>query len=250
MEDFFKEWSYASKNPMSEWSDGTNQYKLRKLIETLDENRLVNDVFKSARVFFDRSCENLTKSWTHANENERSEREKSYARVFGHVVDMIKSGQVKTNENIETFMELFTSIGKQHKHIVIKLMCLIRLISLLNNGDFVSKLDEAKMSQIFSTFEINLSPSEYYFGQVVGPWGSEIERFLAKIQGDLFIKHISAIQKYFEYIISFFFYLFFKSHLIDSKNKIKISSNQLKRKPHTQSNDPRTNRDGTKLDPN
>lgn len=198
MEEFFKDWPYSCNNPMQEWSDGTNQYKLRKIVELLDDNRVANDVFKSAKFFFDHSCENLSKNWTHAKEEERAEREKTCARVFGLLIDLAKSGQFKTSENVDNFMDLFNSIAKHHKFILIKVLCMIRLINLLNSQDILKKFDETKMAQLFSAFELHLNPNEYYYGHLVGPWGIEIERFLSTLRGELFIKNISAVQKYFE----------------------------------------------------
>ena len=73
-----------------------------------------------------------------------------------------------------------------------------RLINLLNSQDILKKFDETKLNQMFTAFELNLNPNEYYYGQLVGPWSSELERFLSTLRGELFIKNISAIQKYFE----------------------------------------------------
>lgn len=200
MEALFREWSYGCKNPTSEWWEGTNQFKIRKILETLDENRLVNDVLRSARLFFDGSCENLHKSWSQptTKEVERAEREKSSAQVFGSLLDLIKPNQVKTNENFDNFMDLFNSVSKQQKPMLIKLMCMMRLVTFLNGGEFIKKLGEAKLSQLFSGFEVNLNPDEYYYAQVVRNWGSDIQNLLSKLQGELFVKIITSIQKYFE----------------------------------------------------
>lgn len=183
---------------MQEWSDGTNQYKLRKIVELLDDNRVANQVFKSAKYFFEHCCENLAKSWSHAKEEERAEREKSCARVFSLLIDLAKAGQFKTSENVDTYMDLFNFIAKHHKFILIKVLCMIRLINLLNSQDILKKFDETKMNQMFTSFELNLNPNEYYYSQLVGPWSSELERLLSTLRGELFIKNISAIQKYFE----------------------------------------------------
>lgn len=225
MEQFFKDFSYSSKNVMQEWTDSTNQYKLRKCLENLsDESQKANEVLKSAKLFFDRCCDDLHKSWSHASEGEREEREKLLARIFSFILDLTHAEKIKNLQNIESFMDLYNTVSKQKKYILMKILCLIRLNNMLGYpGSILERLDETKMNQVFTGLEVILNSTDSYFNPTNSQWLTEVDRILSLFQNEaLFMKNIQVLQKYFEFV-NFFYYQqfnkFLNSYIIKIFNK-------------------------------
>lgn len=198
MEQYFKEWPYTCKNPTLEWNESTNLYKIRKLVENLDNDSKSLQVFRSAKIFFNGCCDEMAKNWSHAKEEERLEREKSQAQVFSFLIDLTRSDHVKSNESINAFLDVFIFASKQKKFNLFKVLCIVRLLTILNNGDFWAKFSVANTSELFSALEINLNFNESYLSPVIRPLSQELDKLVFKYKKEEFVKNVATLQKYFE----------------------------------------------------